>query len=255
MESDFIFGLLLVLFLVAIAAGFIDTLAGGGGLIALPALLAVGIPPLAALGTNKLQGSVGTGTAAFLMFKTGRIQRADMLPLMGIAFLASASGSVAVQFVDVAVLELLIPIALVATAIFFIFSSASALGTSKSARRQTLFRRLAVPVIGAYDGMLGPGTGSFFSLAGVSLLGRDLPLATAGAKALNFATNIASLIVFLSYGKVVWVAGGVMILGQLLGAYLGSHCLFRINPNFLRLLVVGMCFAMLIRFGFTRDWW
>ncbi|MFC0537851.1 TSUP family transporter [Pelagicoccus mobilis] len=246
---------LLVLFTVAVVAGFLDTLAGGGGLIALPALLMAGIPPLAALGTNKLQGTMGTATASVMMLRTRRVAWKDVWPLMLIAFLASAAGSVAVQFVDVEVLGFVIPVVLVGTAVYFLFGSVEEKTDQAPGRGNSLFRWLAVPVVGWYDGMFGPGTGSFFSLAGVSLRGQSLVNATAVAKTLNFATNIASLLVFLAAGKVVWLAGGVMIGGQLLGAWLGAHCLLRIKPRLLRSLVVVMCCAMLIKYGSQQGWW
>jgi uncharacterized membrane protein YfcA len=102
--------------------------------------------------------------------------------------------------------------------------------------------------------MFGPGTGSFFALAGVSLRGHGLIDATAVAKTLNFSTNIASLMVFLLAGKVVWLLGILMMIGQFAGAWGGSHCLFRIHPKYLRLIVVAMCLGMLTKYVFSRGW-
>ena len=107
---------------------------------------------------------------------------------------------------------------------------------------------MVVPCIGFYDGMFGPGTGSFFSFSGVALRGLGLIDATVVAKTLNFATNVAALLIFLIAGKVVWVAGLTMMVGQFLGAWLGSKCLFQINIRLLRLLVVAMCCGMLIKY-------
>jgi hypothetical protein len=101
--------------------------------------------------------------------------------------------------------------------------------------------------------MFGPGTGSFFALSGVSLRGQGLIDATAVAKALNFATNIASLIIFISAGKVVWLAGFTMMGGQFIGAMCGSLCLLRINPKYLRYLVVAMCLAMLTKYAVSSG--
>ena len=105
-----------------------------------------------------------------------------------------------------------------------------------------------VPAIGWYDGMFGPGTGSFFALAGVALRGQGMVDSTATAKTLNFATNISSLIVFLLAGKVAWLIGLLMMLGQVMGAWAGSHILLKIHPRYLRILVVLMCSGMLIRY-------
>ena len=109
------------------------------------------------------------------------------------------------------------------------------------------FRGAVVPAIGAYDGAFGPGTGSLFALTGVTLRAQTLVQSTAVAKTLNFATNVASLVVFLVAGHVVWVAGAAMIGGQLLGSYVASHVLFRVKPLVLRVLIVVMSVGMLVR--------
>lgn len=255
MEPEIASNVLLILLFVAMVAGFVDTLAGGGGLIALPALLMAGLPPLAALGTNKLQGCVGTATASAVMLRKGRVIWSSAWPLMAVAFVASGVGSIAVQFVDVGALSFVIPIVLLGIALYFLLGLGFAEQGAGTGRRGALYRWFAIPLISGYDGMFGPGTGSFFSLAGVSLRGQSLVDATAIAKTLNFATNLASLLIFVSAGKVIWVAGGIMIVGQLFGAWLGSHCLLRIKPGILRGVVVVMCIGMLIRYGMQQGWW
>ena len=244
--SSFSFDLLAILFLVAIIAGFIDTLAGGG-LITMPALILSGIPPLAALGTNKLQGSFGTATSTYMMLKHKRIHWHDVKWLVLFAFIGSVLGSVVVQFINVAVLSFIIPVVLLLISIYFAFSP---MPNNNSKPRVSIhkYQYGVVPLIGWYDGMFGPGTGSFFSLAGVSLRGHGLLKATAIAKPLNFATNIASLFVFIVAGQVVWALGIVMLFGQMIGAWLGSHCLFKINPIYLRIIVVIMCIGMIIKY-------
>jgi uncharacterized membrane protein YfcA len=113
---------------------------------------------------------------------------------------------------------------------------------------------VVIPVIGCYDGIFGPGTGSFLSLAGVSLRGQGLIDATAVAKTLNFSTNFASLVIFIFAGKIVWFVGLVMMVGQYLGAWAGSKCLLTIRVEYLRLLVVTMCLSMLVRYMYTMGW-
>lgn len=246
--SNFSIDLLAILFLVAIIAGFIDTLAGGGGLITLPALMISGIPPLAVLGTNKLQGSFGTATSTYMMLKHKRIHWHDVKLLMLFAFIGSVLGSIVVQFINVAVLSFVIPVVLLLISIYFAFSPMPNNDDSKPRVSIHKYQYGVVPVIGWYDGMFGPGTGSFFSLAGVSLRGHALLKATAIAKPLNFATNIASLFVFIAAGQIVWAFGIVMLFGQMIGAWLGSHCLFKINPIYLRIIVVIMCIGMIIKY-------
>jgi uncharacterized membrane protein YfcA len=240
--------LFLVLLLVAVLAGFLDTLAGGGGLLVLPALLLTGIAPLQALGTNKMQGTMGTFTATMMMLRHRRVQWQEVRLLMIAAFLGSAAASLLVQFIDTGFLQVLIPFVLVGIAVYFLFSGKLMDRVHPVRINSNTYRATVIPLIGAYDGMIGPGTGSFFAMAGVALQGRTLLQATATAKCLNFATNIASLLVFASAAQLVWQVGLVMMCGQAVGAWLGSHTLFRINPQWLRLLIVVMCMAMLGRY-------
>lgn len=240
--------LLLLLFGVALVAGCLDTLVGGGGLIVLPALVLAGIPPLHALGTNKLQGTVGTATASFMMLKHGKVRWAEVRPLMLIAFAGAALGSGLVQIVDTAFLRFMIPLVLVLVAAYFLLSGTLFKQLQPTCIDAKLYRSTVVPGIGFYDGMFGPGTGSFFALAGVALQARPLLDATAVAKTLNFSTNFASLLVFVVVGNFVWQAALAMMLGQAMGAWAGSHILFRINPLYLRVLIVLMCLAMLVRY-------
>ena len=242
---------LVLLLAIALVAGCLDTLAGGGGLLVLPALILAGLPPLEALGTNKMQGTMGTATATVMMLRHKRVRWDVMRPLMLYAFAGSGLGSVVIQFVDTGMLKYLIPVVLVVIAGYFLLSGQLLSRVHPVKLTPHRFGRWIVPAIGGYDGMIGPGTGSFFSLAIVALQGKPLLEATAMAKCLNFATNLASLLVFLGVGKLVWQIGLVMMAGQMAGAWLGSHLLFRINPALLRGLIVLMCIAMLIRYFAT----
>jgi uncharacterized protein len=252
--TSFPIELLSFLFLAAFVAGFLDTLAGGGGLIALPALIISGIPPISALGTNKLQGSMGTATATFVMLRKKRVNWHDVKYLMRSAFIGSLLGTIAVQFINTEILDFVIPAVLLLMVIYFLFMPQPTTVNSKPKISNTTYQRFIVPAIGWYDGMFGPGTGSFFALSGVSLRGYGLIDATAIAKTLNFSTNFASLIVFLIAGKVVWIVGFIMMLGQFIGAWAGSHFLFKINPKYLRSLVVFMCLAMLGKYALSMGW-
>lgn len=240
--------ILLFLFLTALTAGFLDTLAGGGALLTIPALILSGIPPLAALGTNKLQSSMGTATATFMMFKNKKVIWQEVRGLMLFAFLGSATGAVIVQFINTEMLSFIIPVVLLFIALYFLLSPTPKDTAPKISHTQ--YRNFIVPLIGSYDGILGPGTGSFLALSAVSLRGKDLLSATFLAKILNFATNIAAMLIFLSSGKIVWTAGIAMIVGQGIGAWLGAKSLFKINPAYLRILIVVMSLAMLLRYIF-----
>ena len=249
---DFAVETLLFLFFAAAVAGFMDTLAGGGGLITIPALVVSGVPPLAALGTNKLQSSFGSGTSSFLLFKRKKIHWQELRPMMIAAFLGSVLGTVIVQFIDAKVLGFMIPLVLIIIAAYFITAPYLKLESTEPRMSAGLYRKTAVPAIGVYDGMFGPGTGSFLAVAGVSLRGLELINATAIAKPLNFATNIASLIVFIFAGQIMWLAGFTMIIGQILGAWMGSHYLFKVNPKVLRILIVTICLIMLGQYWYKQ---
>jgi len=241
------FTLIITLLLLAMVAGYIDTLVGGGGLITIPALMAAGLPPLMALGTNKLQAIAGSGTASLTLMNRRQIRFADVKWLMLLAFIGSMIGSVIVQAIDTSALNIIIPVVLLFIAIYFIVSP-----NTKQAQPQVprltkrAYASTAVPTIGFYDGMFGPGTGSFFAWAGVSLQGQLLVQSTMIAKTLNFASNSAGLMIFIYFGKVVWLLGGIMIIGQIVGANLGARTLIVTSPNILRYLVIVMCFTILI---------
>lgn len=252
MEFELSLWMLLGLCLAAFAAGYLDTLVGGGGLITIPALLMAGVPPLAALGTNKLQAVTGSGTASILMFRSGRVSFRDVRWLMLVAFLGSVVGTVLVQFFSTELLEIIIPLVIILIAGYFIASPNQASISREAKVSSTTYRAAVVPSIGFYDGMFGPGTGSFFVLAGVSLRGQEIVSATAVAKTLNFATNLASLLVFIAYGQLVWLIGIVMMLGQISGATLGARTLLTIKPELLRFLVIAMCLVMLVSWGSSK---
>lgn len=239
--------LISILFFVALFAGFIDAMAGGGGLLTIPALLLTGMNPVAVLATNKLQACAGSFSASLTMIKKGLIHPKMMKVALIMAFVGSAVGTVLVQLSPPDFLQKALPFVIGAVGIYTLFSPN--LGKLETMPRisQKTYERTFAPFIGFYDGYFGPGTGTFFSLSQVVLRGRDLVQATARAKLLNFATNIASLIFFVLGGQVVWVVGLVMMAGQLIGAYLGSHMVVKGGAKFIRPVIVIVCFGMVAK--------
>jgi uncharacterized membrane protein YfcA len=233
---------------VAFAAGMLDILAGGGGLMTLPALLLAGLPPVQALGTNKLQGSFGTLTATIQVIRRHGVRWPDVRVPMLAAFAGSAVGTVAIVLAPPGAVRVVIPGVLILIAGYFLLVRGSHLPPPKARMERGRYVATVIPAIGAYDGAFGPGTGSLFALGGVALRGHDLRRSTAVAKTLNFATNVASLAVFMVAGKVVWLVGGVMAVGALSGASVGSHLLLKVNPLVLRVLIVAVSLTMLVRF-------
>ena len=238
---------LMLLVAVAGLAGMIDAIAGGGGLLALPAILWAGLPPVQALATNKLQGSFGTLTASYNFIRRGEIDlRRLRIPIL-MTFIGSASGTLAVQRLGSDLLNQIVPALLIAFALYFLFSPR--IGDQDAHHRIShgLFGLLSGFSLGFYDGFFGPGTGSFFAAAFVLLLGYNLRRATAGTKVLNFTSNIASLIFFALAGQVVWQVGLPMGLAQMAGAWIGSHLVIRHGTRLIRPLLVIVSLAISIK--------
>lgn len=244
---------LAMLFAAATVAGFVDAIAGGGGLITIPVLLLAQVPPLQALATNKLQASSGSFTASLMVIRRGLVHIADVRTLFICSLIGSVIGTIAVQFMQTKTLDILIPIVLVSIATYFLLAPNAGAIEKKPRLNRSAYQGGVVPAIGFYDGMFGPGTGSFFSLAGVALRGQSLITATANAKVLNFASNIASLAVFIAGGKVVWTAGAAMIAGQVIGAWGGSHAMVRGGTKLIRPMIVTVCVVMLGRYLWQKG--
>lgn len=238
-----------ILVAAAIFGGFVDSIAGGGGIITVPVLMSVGFPPHLALGTNKLQASFGSLTAA-INYRRGNMLRFRSLAT-GIAFtaLGAALGTITVQFVSADWLKHIIPILLVALYIYVL--SNPDLGAIQVPHRiqPRIFYLIFGCLIGFYDGFFGPGTGSLWTMAFVLWLGFDLKKATAHTKALNFTSNIVALITFFIGGHVAVFAGVSMGIGQGIGAYLGSRMVLKRGTRFVRiffLCVVAITIARLV---------
>ncbi len=236
--------LLSLLFLVALVAGWVDTLAGGGGLIVLPVLMMTGLSPVQALATNKCQGFVGTFTATSTLYFKRRLPTSGLASLMLFTAIGALIGTWLIQRVNTEWLNWAVPLLLIAIALYFSF--VPDLGAKSTEPRMTnkQWSRTFVPAIGFYDGFFGPGTGSFFAASGVVFRGKNLIDATVTAKPLNFISNIVSLVLFAAGGQVVWAIGVVMMAGQVLGAVLGAHSIFWGGAKLIRPLVIIMCLAM-----------
>jgi len=239
--------ILALLIFAATLAGLVDAIAGGGGLIALPALLWAGIPPLQALATNKLQGTFGTATASFHFIRKGEIDPKTLLLPIVLTFAGSAGGTLVVQYVASDWLEQIVPILLIGFAIYFLLSPRMA---DEDAQQRLHLNAFAVLIgfgVGFYDGFFGPGTGTFFAAGFVMLLGYNLRRATAGTKLLNFTSNIASLLFFAWGGHVLWAIGLSMAAGQIVGAWVGSHLVIRHGAALIRPVLVVVSIAVSLK--------
>ena len=232
-----------LLFFAALAAGFVDSIAGGGGMITIPALLLSGVSPLQALATNKLQSTFGSFSATLHFYKKGFINLKFSLPFAIIAFVFSAIGTISVQFIQVDSLSKILPFLILIFGFYFLL--APNIGTTQKTKKASgTLLILAIAGIGLYDGFFGPGTGSFFILALILVGGFELTQSLGQAKLYNFATNIASLIFFALGGHMLWWVGIVMALGQFIGANLGAQMAIRYGIRIVKPLIVAVSFLM-----------
>lgn len=232
-----------LLTLVAFVAGFIDAIAGGGGLLTVPAMLAAGVPPIATLATNKLQSSFGSATATFSFSRKGMIDWRIYGPQVLVILILSGLGAWFVQSIETDALRLIVPLLLLGVVAYVVFSPRM----TDDDVHQRLSARGYLSVggaVGFYDGFFGPGTGSFFATTLVSLRGMGLIRATAHTKAFNFASNVGALIVFLATGHAMLVLGLCMAVGAASGAWTGSHTAMRFGAKVIRPVLVTICLLL-----------
>jgi uncharacterized membrane protein YfcA len=243
-----------VLTAVAVLTGFIDSIAGGGGLIMMPALLSAGVPPINALATNKLQSMFGTATAFTNYARKGLVDWRSNWLTVCLVFLAAGAGVLVVQSVGSSALALIIPLLLMAVALYVLVSPRM---TDEDAHQRVSVRGYS-PIgaaIGFYDGFFGPGTGSFFSTSLVALRGLGLTRATALTKLFNLTSNVAAVILFAIGGQMYWLLGLCMAGGAILGGWIGSHTAMRFGASVIRPLLVILSLALTARllWGYFAD--
>ena len=236
-----------LLICVAFVAGFVDAIAGGGGLITVPVLLLAGLSPAQALATNKLQGCFGSGTAALTYARAGHVNLREQGGMAAVAVAASALGAVIALAVPADVLRAVMPVILIAVALYFALKPG--LGDAPRVPRlaPVVFGATLVPVVALYDGFLGPGAGSFYMVGFVLLAGKGMLQATAHTKFLNFASNFGSLIVFAFGGHILWALGLAMAAAQVGGAALGARLAIKVGAGLIRPLLVVVCLALASR--------
>jgi len=241
-----------LLVLAALTAGWVDAVVGGGGLVQLPALLLVpGITPLQALATNKLGSICGTATSSITYYRRVRPDLRTALPMAALALGGSAAGALMASLLPAEVLRAVILIALLGVAGYTIArpSLGEATALRWHGRRHHIAAMSAGLVIGFYDGILGPGTGSFLVFTLVGLLGYAFLEASAKAKIVNFATNLGALLVFVPQGAVLWGLGALMGVANLLGGYLGARTAVARGSRFVRVVFLVVVGALVLRLG------
>lgn len=244
-----------LLFLVGLVAGWVDSIAGGGGLIALPVLLNLGLPVPLALGTNKFQSTFGSVAASWHYARRGAVNLSACRLGIAMTLIGALGGAIAVQQVDSHLLVRLVPWLLAVILLYAVLRPSVGVHEKLPRLGEGIFFAVFGLGLGFYDGFFGPGVGSFWAIALITLLGQDFTRATGTTKVMNATSNLASLAVFASAGLVDLGAGLTMGLGQMLGARLGSGQVVTKGVRFIRpvfLTMVTLTLARLVWLGLRR---
>ena len=240
--------LLFILMGLAFLASFIDSVVGGGGLITLPALMFAGLPPSSAVATNKLVGTMGSFTSTLMFYRSGKLDLRRMSKLFPLSFIGSLIGAWTVYLIDPTLLK---PLMLVMLLVVFIYTLVKKdFGKLKQKPMANRYRYIlfliVILCIGFYDGFLGPGTGSFLIFAFL-LAGYDFIHAAGSAKFLNFASNVAALLLFVVLDEVNYLYGIPMGIMGIFGAIIGSKFALKKGSSYVRLLFIVVTFALLAK--------
>jgi uncharacterized membrane protein YfcA len=241
----------LVMIVVAgFAAGWVDAVVGGGGLIQLPALLLVpGITPVQALATNKMGSIFGTATSATTYYRRVRPDLKTAVPMAVIALGGSFGGALLAANLPASVFKPIIVVALVVVALFTALrpSAGELTALRHDGHRHYVVACLIGAVIGFYDGLIGPGTGSFLVIALVSAMGYAFLEASAKAKIVNMATNAGALLFFLPHGSLLWGVGLLLGAANMAGGYLGARTAVKKGSKFVRVVFLLVVAALIIK--------
>lgn len=238
----------------ALVAGFIDAIAGGGGMLVMPALLGIGMPPHLVIGTNKLVGTFGTFSASLTFIRKGLFQPALWWAMSFGTFVGAGLGAVLIYLLSAGVLKKLLPLAILLAAAYLIWPRrATPSVTPESAALHPVRRSvqwLTGGLIGFYDGFIGPGTGAFWMAAAMKLFHLDLVAAAGVARFMNFVSNLTALLTFMILGNIDYAIGLSMGGLLMIGAFIGAHSAIRYGAPFIRpvflLVVVAMAGRLLI---------
>ncbi len=242
-----------ILCITAGIGGFVDAIAGGGSLLTIPALLFSGLDPLTVIATNKFLSLFGSVSASIKFSRARLIVYRDILPMLPIAVVGAVLGAIVVQHINTRHLMQVVPIALILIAFYLLwvknFGQAEHL-----AKMSKLVFTLSIPfIIGVWDGLMGPATGSLFALAFTALLGQSLLKGTAHAKVLNATTNISATVVFTLSGHILWLLGGAMALSVFIGAWLGAQTAIKRGSQLIRILLVIISLIMSLKL--MQQYW
>jgi uncharacterized protein len=241
-----------LLFFTGASAGFIDSIAGGGGLITLPVLLSLGLAPQDALGTNKFQSTFGSLTATAYHVRKKNINLRESWTGVAFTLIGAGLGAWAVQQISSQTLGKMIPFLLSGILIYTFFTPKLGDLDHPPKMSTNLFYVTVGLALGFYDGFFGPGVGSFWAIAFVALLGYNLSRATGYTKLMNFTSNLVSLVVFTIGGHVLPMSGLTMAAGQIVGARIGSHFVIKKGAALIRPVFVCVVVIIIVKLFYDK---
>jgi uncharacterized membrane protein YfcA len=246
---------LAMLLLAAGLAGFIDAIAGGGGMITLPALLTVGMPPHLALGTNKLAGTFGTFNAARIFIRKGIFRPALWRAAFLATFIGALLGTLCTRLVSAEAFNKFLPVLVIVAAIYVAIPKRrpGRVPAPPSHAAPTLASTLLGTTLGFYDGFTGPGAGAFWTALAMRVFHIDLVSAAGVARAMNFVSNSIALVTFMLLGSVDYRIGLMMGVALMIGAYIGAHSAIRYGAGFIKPVFVTVVVLLSIRLAWL-EW-
>ncbi len=240
--------LILIVILLGFLAAFIDAVVGGGGLISIPALLAIGMPPAIALGTNKLASAFGSLTSAIRFIRSGKVDLNIVLKLFPLSFIAAIIGAYLAVFLPANLLKPLVIFILTIVLLYTLLKKDW--GSIRTYEKLTLFKILLligfITIIGFYDGFLGGGTGSFLLFVFL-LFGFDFLSAAGNAKVLNFASNLGALLLFIFFDHVDYVYGLIMAISMIAGSYCGAWFAIKKGVSYVKVLFIVITLVLILK--------
>lgn len=243
---------LLILALVAFTAGFIDAIAGGGGLLTIPALLTAGLPPHLVLGTNKLCATFGSATAGYTFFRRKLFAPRQWRNALIATAIGSALGAVIAHWLPAAWLNQMLPVVVFSCGLYMLFGrmpEAPSQADAPIAQGRQWPQGLG---LGFYDGIAGPGTGAFWTVSTLLLYPLDLLRASGVARCMNFVSNAMALSIFIITGQVAWLLGICMGIALMAGALLGARTAISGGSRFIRPVFILVVLALTVRLAWQH---
>lgn len=234
-------------------AAFVDAIAGGGGLISVPAYFAIGFPPHFTLGTNKFSSTCSSLTSTIRFSKSGKVDRDILKRLLPFTFFGAITGVMTVLLLDSNVLKPIVLVLLLGVGVYSFFSKTIGLEDNFNGidKKMLVLGIIFAFFMGFYDGFFGPGAGSFMIFGLIKIFGFDFVRASGNAKAMNLTSNFASLLTFAINGKIYYLMGIPMALSMIMGAYLGSKLAIKEGAKFIKPIFVTM--SLLVAFKMLYE--